>query len=278
MTDFKDEYVIAGSHRTRYWSMGHGGVPLVLLHGLGGTVADWGDTIMALANGRRVVAIDLLGNGQTDKPADCFYTPDQMRDHVIATLDALELGKVDLNGWSLGGRIAINVAHAVPDRVRRLVLTAPAGIGPDTILNFDASYPDILKQLITHPSQSGWRIFRNALLNGGAGRLAAFSARRLVLASSRSSRIAFLRQLRSFVGPSGYLEEPRAEVLAELALIRLPTLAIWGRQDHFAPFSHFAALKEAMPEVGLCVIEQCGHTPHIEKPDIYEKAVNAFLD
>ncbi len=63
MSQFEDKYVTTGTVRTRYWSMGHGGVPLVLLHGLGGTVADWGETIEALAQRRRVVAVDLLGFG-----------------------------------------------------------------------------------------------------------------------------------------------------------------------------------------------------------------------
>ena len=278
MSRFEDEYVTVGTVRTRYWSMGHGGVPLVLLHGLGGTVADWGETIEALAKRRRVVAVDLLGNGGTDKPADCLYTPIEMRDHVNATLDALNLTQFDLNGWSLGGRVAISVAHATPDRVRRLILTAPAGIGPDTIVDFDAPYLDILRQLVTNPSESGWRILRNAIQSGSGGRLAKFAARRFTLASDAASRDAFLLQLRSFVGPSGYLEGPRLSVLNELVEISLPTLAIWGRQDHFAPFSHFDLLKEAMPEVELFVIEKCGHTPHIEWPDEYETAVDAFLD
>lgn len=250
----------------------------MLLHGLGGTVADWSETIETLALRRRVIAIDLLGNGHTDKPVGCDYTAVEMRDHVVATLDALGLDRVDLNGWSLGGRIAVNVVHAFPERVRRLILTAPAGIGPDTIINFEAPILDILGQLITHPGESGWRILRNAVQSGGSKRLAEFTARRFVLAADKESREAFLRQLRGLVGTSGYLSVPRQVLLGELAQIDVPTLAIWGRQDHFAPFSHFEILKDAMPKVDLCVIEECGHTPHIEWPDVYAKAVDAFLD
>lgn len=273
----ENRFINAGGVKTRYWSKGHGGVPFVLLHGLGGTVEDWGETIETLAQDRRVIAIDLLGNGLTEKPHSCEYLPDQMRDHILHTLDALELSEVDLNGWSLGGRIAINLAHAYPQRVRRLILTAPAGIGRDTIVKLDAPFPNMLWQLATQPAESGVRILRNALRSGGGKRLFEFSKRRFVFISEPEARTVFVRQLRSFIGPSGYLEGPRQTLLTELKDLTLPALAIWGRQDNFVPMDHFAILEECLPQVRLYAIENCGHTPHIEWPDIYAEAVHNFL-
>ena len=257
--------------------MGQGSAPLVFLHGLGGTIEDWAGTLKPLALNRRVIAIDMLGSGRTDKPVNCTYAPDLMRDHIISTLDALELDRFDLNGWSLGGRIALDVAHMVPQRVRRLVLTAPAGIGPDTMLDLNAPLHIALGQAIARPSASGWRILGNAFRSGGANRLMKFTARRVSLVTDAQSRVAFLGQLRSFVGASGFLAGPRHTLLQKLAQIDTPTLAVWGRQDNFAPFAHSAALTDQMPNCALHVVEQCGHMPHIEWPDIYTNAVDAFL-
>jgi len=273
----EDSFVTNNDIRTRYWSVGRGGVPLVLLHGLGGTVEDWAGTMGPLAQYRRVIAIDLLGCGRTDKPENCIYSLEAMRDHVLKVLDALELDVVDLNGWSLGGRIALDIAHLTPDRVRCLVLTAPAGIGADTLLDLTAPWNVLLRQGISRPANSANRIVRNALRSGGAKRLARFSARRVMLVTDRAARNVFLRQLRSIIGPSGYLAKPRDELLCKLPEIRTPTFAIWGTEDYFAPFSHAAMLRTKMPNCTIHPIQRCGHTPHIEWPDIYVSAVNSFL-
>jgi len=200
---FKDRYVTANGVRTRYWSAGKGDVPLVLLHGLSGSIEDWAGTLTPLAQSRRVIAIDLLGSGGTDKPKHCSYAPDVMCDHVLSTLDALALDTFDLNGWSLGGRIALDLAYAAPLRLRRLVLTAPAGIGSDTIIDLSAPLHVLLRQAATRPGETGLRIIGNALRSGGGGLLLQFTARRLSLVADAPSRAAFLGQLRGVARQSG---------------------------------------------------------------------------
>lgn len=277
MPDFEDHYIASKGVQTRYWSVGKGGIPIVLLHGLGGTIEDWSETLPHFSMTRRVIAIDLLGSGKTDKSPTDTYTPDVMRDHVLSVLDALSLDLVDINGWSLGGRIAIDVAHAAPHRLRRLILTAPAGIGADTMIDLNASLPVILGQAITRPGASSVRIIGNAIHSGSARRLMKFTARRLALFSDPTSRHAFMGQLKSFVGPHGFLPGPRRDLLAKLPLIQTPTLAAWGRNDNFSPFNHSAALLDLMPHCKLNVVERCGHTPQIEWPQIYNAIVDKFV-
>lgn len=274
---FKDQYVLANGLRTRYWSVGQGGTPLVFLHGLGGTIEDWAGSLMPFAAQRRVIAIDLLGNGRTEFAPDGDYSLERMRDHALAALDALSLDAFDLLGWSLGGRIALDIAHIVPQRIRRLVLVGPAGVGVDTIVDFTAPLHISLGQAVTGTSSSGWRLFCNALRHGGASRLLRFARRRMTFIATSQARNAFLAQLQSFVGKSGYLEGPRQELLAKLPQIDTPTLAIWGRQDNFAPFEHSDALVRLMPNCALEAVEGCGHTVHIERPEIFVRAVDQFL-
>jgi len=100
--------------------------PLVLLHALGESAADWDHVVPAFADRWRVLAVDLRGHGASDHPGN--YSLELMRDDILAILDALDLDRVDLVGHSLGGFVAHLVAQHAPDRVSRLVLedvTAP---------------------------------------------------------------------------------------------------------------------------------------------------------
>ena len=96
------------------------GPPLVLLHALGETSADWDVVLPAFAESFTVHAVDLRGHGSSSWPGT--YSLELMRDDVLALLDALELPVVDLVGHSLGGFVAHLVAQQSPSRVRRLVL------------------------------------------------------------------------------------------------------------------------------------------------------------
>jgi 3-oxoadipate enol-lactonase len=118
--------------------------PLVLLHALGETGADWDGVVRVFAEHWRVYAVDLRGHGESPWPGE--YSLELMRDDVLALLDALDLDDVDLVGHSLGGFVAHLVAAHSPGRVRRLVLEdvpaplpreAPPAVRPDGPLSFD---------------------------------------------------------------------------------------------------------------------------------------------
>lgn len=107
------------------------GVPVVLVHGWACSAYSFRHTIPALAAaGRRVVAVDLLGHGLSDKPlAASLYSAHGLTSHVVAVLDALGAPRADLVGHSLGGGLAVRVALHHPERVRRLVALSPVGFG-----------------------------------------------------------------------------------------------------------------------------------------------------
>jgi pimeloyl-ACP methyl ester carboxylesterase len=103
------------------------GAPAILLHGLGATKASMLPTLGALARaGRRAVAIDLPGFGDSTKPLLAAYDAAYFARAVVALMDALELERADLIGNSMGGRVAIEVGLSAPQRTRRLVLLAPS--------------------------------------------------------------------------------------------------------------------------------------------------------
>ncbi|MFJ7244924.1 alpha/beta fold hydrolase [Kitasatospora sp. NPDC098652] len=104
------------------------GPPLVLLHALGERAADWEPVLPELAPDHHVYALDLRGHGDSGRTAR--YGLAEMREDVLAFLDALGLARVDLVGHSMGGVVAYLLAQAAPERVDRLVLEDIAALYP----------------------------------------------------------------------------------------------------------------------------------------------------
>ncbi len=121
------------------------GDPIVLLHGLGEHAGYWTPVLPALlASEHSVIVPDLLGHGRSAKPQGDYSLPTQAQ-RVVALLDHLKItGPVTLVGHSMGGQIALHLALAWPERVRALVLVAPAGIE-----TFTAGEARWLKQVST---------------------------------------------------------------------------------------------------------------------------------
>ena len=155
-----------------------GGVPLVLLHGLGEGMAGWADVAPVLAAHRHVYALDLRGHGASDRPGD--YGLELMRDDVLAFLDALSLGTVDVIGHSMGGIVAYLLAAERPDRVRALILedvplpvprVPPPLVRPEEPLTFDWAMVTAVRPEIDRPDPA-WlerlgRITARTLVIGG---------------------------------------------------------------------------------------------------------------
>jgi len=97
------------------------GRPLLLLHGLGSCLEDWTPVVPLLTPHFQVVTCDLRGHGQSDKPPPP-YSIALMATDVAALLDDLNLGPVDVAGFSLGGMVAWQLALDRPDSMRRLVV------------------------------------------------------------------------------------------------------------------------------------------------------------
>jgi 3-oxoadipate enol-lactonase len=157
---------------------------LVLLHGLGGQASTW-DTVGAeFARSHRVLAIDLRGHGDSDRPG--VYSFELMRDDVLGILDQLGLDRISLLGHSMGGTVAYLIAEREPDRVGRLILedTPPPfpmkrmdRERPDGPLPFDwAVVPAIIGQL-NGPDPAWW------------DRLTDISAPTLVIAGGPASHV-----------------------------------------------------------------------------------------
>lgn len=135
-----------------YESHGDGGVPLVLLHGGYGSTGMFGELVSRLAEGRRVIGVDLQGHGRTadiDRP----LTLDGLGDDIAALVKYLDLGMVDLMGYSLGGGAALNATIRHPEIVRRLVLVS-------TPFRWSGWFPEIREQMKLN-NRNGFEMMRH---------------------------------------------------------------------------------------------------------------------
>src|SRR6185295_9191544 len=112
--------------------LGHGR-PLVLLHGFTGSAALWAPHLPAIARQRRTVAFDLIGHGHSDAPAEpARYAMHRTVADLLTALDRLGIATFDLLGYSMGGRVALQLAVAASQRVGALLLesTSPGLADP----------------------------------------------------------------------------------------------------------------------------------------------------
>ncbi|HEX5901236.1 MAG TPA: alpha/beta fold hydrolase [Solirubrobacteraceae bacterium] len=251
------------------------GPAVVAVHGLGGTKGSFLPTVTALADGYRVIAPDLPGFGDSDKPLAAAYDPRYFAAVVVDLLDALGIERAHLIGNSLGGRVALEVAMRHPDRVGRLALLAPSlawkrqrGLAPllrivRPELGLVQFTPRPVVETIVHrlipAADDGWAAagvdeFLRAFLTP-AGRAAFYAAARHI-----------------------YLDEPDGSNGFWPRLRELPAeaLFIWGRRDRLVPIAFARHVAEALPAARHLELD-CGHVPQVERPRQTHAAIRAFL-
>ena len=99
------------------------GPATLLLHGFTGSSATWDSHVAPFERRMKTIAVDLIGHGDSDTPADPEnYRMESCIEHLLVILDELGLESVNLVGYSMGGRVALHLATAAPDRVRSMIL------------------------------------------------------------------------------------------------------------------------------------------------------------
>ncbi len=268
--------VTVNGHRIAYLEAGQG-PPVILIHGFGGSMWQWEYQHAALAPTHRVINLDLLGSGLSDKP-DLAYTPDQMVEIFLGFMDALGLPRASLVGNSMGGGLAIAMAVAHPERVDRLVLI---GGLPDRI------HEKLTSPLIRRSIETRAPIWLIQVGNWLAGRgLTERVLQEIVhdhslltpLVIERSYRNrqtpGLLRPLMTMARNLQQWEEGFARRLHE---IQKPTLILWGEEDRVFPPEVGRGLQAAIPGSKLVVIPKAGHIPQWERPDEVNKILVEYL-
>ena len=249
----------------RLFAQESGGGPqaVLLLHGFGGTHADWAGLLPALAARARTLAFDLPGHGLSlDFPG---AGPAKLAaGAVLAEMDARGLARAHVAGHSMGGAVAVLMALSAPERVASLTLLAPGGFGEEInapLLRRYAAATDAaeIRACLAEMSGPGHEVPQRAVDDRLAARARPGQARMLVeiaAAMTRGDR-------------QGMIPRP---MLAGLAM---PVSVAWGTEDRVLPATQADGLP---PAFRLHRVEGAGHMLIDEAPDLAASLILAAVE
>lgn len=257
------------------------GPAILLIHGIGDNSTTWHTVHAKLAQQFTVIAVDLLGHGQSDKPrAD--YSVAAYANGIRDLLSVLDIERVTVIGHSLGGGVAWQLAYQFPDLVERLVLVGAGGVTKDVnVLLRLASLPmgggalALLRLPLILPAlQAAGRVLGQALGSTRLGRDLPDALRVLADLPEPKASAAFTRTLRAAVDWRGQM----ITMLDRCYLMEsVPVQIIWGTEDVVLPVSHAWMAYSAVPGSRLEIFERSGHFPFHDDPDRFIDIVEHFI-
>lgn len=268
------ELVHAGA-RVRYLVAGDG-PPLVLVHGLGGTIDNWRLVAPELARDHRVIVPDLPGHGGSESPRSPGGRPelDLYADAVLAVLELEEALPAAWIGHSLGGTIGLHAAARRPGAVRGLVLAAAAGISSSTRLSgFVIEAIGVVRpgRLVSRRAHAVARSRLGRTLTLGWWGVADPEGLDAEAAEAFLGGPRRHTDLRS-AGRALVAGDPRTL----LDGVSCPCLCLWGGQDNWVPLQDGMEYARRLG-AHLRVIADCGHLLIGEQPAAVVAAVREFL-
>jgi len=248
------------------------GQPIVLVHGFSTPYFIFDNAFKFLVNsGFRVLRYDLIGRGYSDRP-HVDYNIQLFVRQLKDLLDALGLKQINLVGLSMGGPITASFISQYPDYIVRHVLIDPAGATKISI-------PPILEALkIPFFGELAFGLFGSVSMVKGIASdifdpkaVEHFQNQYKVQMQYKGFKRAILSTLRNGMLESFY------KTYARVGELRKSTLLFWGMNDKTVPFECSKLVLKAIPHTEFHAIENCGHIPHYEKPEVVNPILLEFL-
>jgi len=251
----------------------------VLVHGITNSSASWEPVLAQLGRHFTIIAPDLLGHGDSDKPRADYSlgaNASLLRDLLVA----LGHESATIVGHSLGGGIAMQFAYQFPERIERLVLVSSGGLGRQVSPVLRAiALPGaelVLPLLVSKPL-----VTAGATVGRGLGRIGlrigtgiAEMASGFASLQEAQSRRAFVHTARSVIDSGGQ----RIDATDKLYLAHdVPTLLVWGDRDPVIPARHGIRAHENWPGSRLQVFAGAGHFPHHDDPLGFTELICDFV-
>jgi pimeloyl-ACP methyl ester carboxylesterase len=252
---------------TTYVRQGTGTPPILLLHGFDSSLLEFRRLLPLLTRHQETWAVDLWGFGFTDRIANLDYGVEAIKNHLYYFWKSLIGQPVILVGASMGGAAAIDFTLTHPEAVEKLVLIDSAGL---------TKQPAIGKFMFSPLDRWATNFLRNPKVRYNISRGAYYDK---TLANVDAQICAALhldcqdwdRALIAFTKCGGY-----GSFSGKITNIIQPTLILWGKQDKILGTKDAAKFDRLIPNSKLVWIDNCGHVPHLEKPEIVAQSILNF--
>lgn len=252
---------------TTYVHQGSGVQPILLLHGFDSSVLEFRRLIPLLAIENETWAVDLLGFGFTDRIAGISFSPNAIKTHLYYFWKTLIQKPVILVGASMGGAAAIDFTLTHPEAVEKLVLIDSAGMAAGAIMS---------KYMFSPLDYFATEFLRSPRIRASISR-AAYKDRNLASVDAQLCAALHLQMpnwnqaLIAFTKSGGY-----GSFKNKLAQIKQPTLILWGNNDRILGIKDAYGFKQAIAHSKLVWINDCGHVPHLEQPQVTAEYILGF--
>ena len=241
-----------------YEEAGDGATPIVFLHGVGSDKSVWRPQLDQFSSMHRTVAFDYPGYGDSD-PGPEGTSRDDYASAILSAMDGLGIERAHICGLSLGGVVAIAMHHAAPRRCASLILADSFAVHPEGGAIYDRSV-------------------------AASGDLRAMAEARVDVLLAQPADPAVRREVietMAKIGPAAYRIGAEAVWLADqrdrAARIDVPTLVLCGSEDKVTPPSLSDELTRLIPGARMQVIRRASHIANLEKPEAFNRAVEAFI-
>jgi pimeloyl-ACP methyl ester carboxylesterase len=237
------------------------GPAVVLIHGLASSSASWRVVGPLLAERNTVLAVDLLGHGESAKPRGDYSLGAQasvIRDVMVA----LDIERATVIGHSFGGGIAMQFAYQFPERCERLVLVASGGLGKEVSLllrmvaipGAELVMPLVMSARVQGALLSVGKGFRRIGLRFDDARAEMWE--NYTSLTSAPGRLAFVSTVREVIDLAGQRVSATDRLYLAAAM---PTMLVWGDRDTIIPVAHGRQAHEAIAGSRLEILEGSGH-------------------
>ncbi len=242
-----------------FYQFGSGETPVVLLHGLFGSPANFLPTMHDLGEHYRFYALQFPIEFGKNRRHTAFKSINQLTEHVAAFFDEMGLESAVVCGNSLGGQVALDFYIQQPERVQRLILCGSAGLFERSLAG--GRPPRLCREYIREQALEIFHDPKHAndeLVDDILAMLSDRHYRRFLLRVAKATRDRYM--------------------LDELANVDVPTLIMWGRDDTITPPFVAEQFCDHIPNAKLVFIDECGHAPPIEQPAEFTRVLDTFLD
>ena len=254
---------------TAYVRQGKGNAPILLLHGFDSSLLEFRRLIPLLAKTQEVYAVDLLGFGFSERIPNLPYGAEAIKTHLYYFWKTVIQQPVILVGASMGGAAAIDFTLSYPELVEKLILIDSAGL---------AKQPIIGKFMFSPLDYWATEFLRNPKVRQNISKAAYYDKNfanidAQICAALHLQCPNWNQALITFTKSGGY-----GSFINKIKDIAQPTLITWGKQDKILGIKDATKFAKNLPNNKLVWIDQCGHVPHLEKPEFVATEIIEFIE